>query len=104
MHVEFTKQYPKAPPRLEIEPLIGITQDNVVAMERKVDQLLGFLGNRPLVYDVVEAVRVIPSIQVGLDPGVSGRGQGRNVGIDHYQTKRRGLRKAQICHLYASHA
>jgi hypothetical protein len=58
IHIEFSKEYPRNPPKIEIEPIIGITQDNVVAMERKIDQLLSYTRNRPLVYDIVELVRV----------------------------------------------
>ena len=57
IHIEFTKEYPRNHPRIEIEPLVGITQDNIVAMERKVDQMLGYTRGRPLVYDIVELVR-----------------------------------------------
>jgi hypothetical protein len=37
IHIEFSKEYPRNSPKIEIGPILGITQDNVVAMERKID-------------------------------------------------------------------
>lgn len=54
---EFTPSYPKSPLKYEIEPVVGITRDNLQQMTINIENLLYDNRNRPLVYDIVEETR-----------------------------------------------
>lgn len=54
---EFTSSYPKSPLKYEIEPVVGITRDNLQEMTTNIENILYENRNRPIVYDIVEETR-----------------------------------------------
>lgn len=55
--MEFSTEYPKKPLNLEVEALIGITSENVAAIERTARGVMTDSLGRPFVYDIVETSR-----------------------------------------------
>jgi hypothetical protein len=51
---EFIKGYPSNPIRYEIEPLAGITRDNLNEITKKIEDIISLNKNKPVVYDIVE--------------------------------------------------
>ncbi len=54
---EYSKKYPLTPLHYEIEPLAGITRDNINHIHKKIDEILLNNFKKPVVYDIVEETR-----------------------------------------------
>jgi hypothetical protein len=54
---EHTKTYPLSPIKYEIEPIAGITRDNVNLITRKIDDIIANSNHKPVVFDIVEQTR-----------------------------------------------
>lgn len=50
---EFTPSYPRSPLKYEVEPVVGITRDNIQQMTTNIENILYENRNRPIVYDIV---------------------------------------------------
>ena len=51
---EFTQNYPKTPLKYEIEPVTGLTRDNLATITRTIEDIIHENSDRPIVYDIVE--------------------------------------------------
>lgn len=57
--VEFDKNYPSAgKPRIVYEPVSDISQDHIAEIESLTSKILARNSNSPLVFEIVESVRV----------------------------------------------
>lgn len=54
---EYTKQYPFTPLKYEIEPIAGITRDNINTITKKIDDIINNSHQKPVVFDIVEETR-----------------------------------------------
>lgn len=54
---EFTSNYPKSPLKYDIEPVTGLTRDNVISIANTIDDIIDNNRDRPVVYDIVEDIR-----------------------------------------------
>ena len=54
---EFTPNYPKSPLKYDIEPVTGLTRDNILSITNKVEAIIYDNRDRPIVYDIVEEIR-----------------------------------------------
>jgi hypothetical protein len=54
---EYTKQYPFTPLKYEIEPIAGITRDNINTITKKIDEIIFNSQQKPVVFDIVEETR-----------------------------------------------
>lgn len=55
---EFTPNYPHTPLKYEIQPITGITRDNMTAIISAIEEILHNNKDRPIVYDIVEETRI----------------------------------------------
>lgn len=55
---EFTSNYPKGPLKYDVEPVSGITRDNMISITNAIEQIIYNSRNRPIVYDIVEETRI----------------------------------------------
>ncbi len=51
---EYSKQYPFTPIKYEIEPIAGITRDNINTITKKIDDIIINSHQKPVVFDIVE--------------------------------------------------
>ena len=58
IHFEFTKTYPKTALKYDIEPITGITRDNLNSITKKIEDLIYENRGKPIVYDIIEDVRL----------------------------------------------
>lgn len=54
---EYSKQYPLTPIKYEIEPIAGITRDNINNITKKIDDIIINSHHKPIVFDIVEETR-----------------------------------------------
>lgn len=54
---EYTKQYPFTPIKYELEPIAGITRDNLNNITKKIDDIINNSHQKPVVFDIVEETR-----------------------------------------------
>jgi hypothetical protein len=50
---EYTKQYPSTPLKYEIEPLAGLTRDNINHIAKKIEDILFNNQQKPIVFQIV---------------------------------------------------
>ena len=58
MLFEFTKKYPLAPLKYEIEPIAGITRGNINHITQRIDDIISENENQPVVFEIVEETRI----------------------------------------------
>ncbi len=54
---EYTKQYPSTALKYEIEPLAGLTRDNINHIAKKIEDILFNNQQKPIVFQIVEEIR-----------------------------------------------
>ena len=54
---EFTKKYPATPLRYEIEPIAGLTRDNINHIIKIIDEIVQNSQQKPVVFDIIEETR-----------------------------------------------
>ena len=54
---EYTTKYPSTPLKFEIEPVAGITRDNINHINLKIEEILTNNQLKPVVFDIVEETR-----------------------------------------------
>lgn len=57
LQFEFTKHYPQTPLKYEIEPIAGLTRDNINSIVHRIEDIILNSNNRPVVFDIIEETR-----------------------------------------------
>ena len=54
---EYTQKYPLTPLKYELEPIAGVTRDNVNNIVKKIEEIIESNQQQPVVFDIVEETR-----------------------------------------------
>lgn len=51
---EYSKKYPLTPLKYELEPIAGVTRDNINHIIKKIEEIISTSQQQPIVFDIVE--------------------------------------------------